>query len=62
MLIIVQFADDKNEIIVAYLSSPQDPEYYPCQGSIEASDPRWLAYYESLSSYGRDGLPAPEPS
>jgi hypothetical protein len=58
-MINVQFADDSDQVVVSYLSGPQDPAYYPNQGVISTSDPRWAAYYNAKPFFLRDGLPTP---
>lgn len=56
----VQFADDSEQLVIAYFSSPQDPEIWPNQGQIDTSDARWESYYDSLPEGMRAGLPAPD--
>lgn len=60
MLIYVQFYDDTEAVVAAYWSTPQDPQYYPNQGSMDTSDPRWHAYYDSLDPFFQASLPTPD--
>lgn len=61
-MIHVQFADDTESGIVSYFPCPQDPKVFQHLGVVEASDPRWHAYYEQLADAGLplEGVPAPE--
>lgn len=61
-MIHVQFADDSESEIVSYFACNQDPAVHENLGSVEASDPRWLTYYASLSDTGTPlfGIPVPE--
>lgn len=54
----VQFKDPTEEEIIAYLAEPQDPEYFPHQGEIEADDPMWAIFYDKVHMWC-DGLPEP---
>ncbi|MCT9017166.1 hypothetical protein N6G05_26805 [Cupriavidus gilardii] len=60
--IYVQFADETEEVIVSYFGIPQDPDYWKNQGTVESSDPRWKAYYESMASLREMGVILPEPT
>jgi len=55
----VQFSDASQTTVIAYLGSPQDPVHFHNQGQIEASDPRWKVYYDSLPPAMQEGLPEP---
>ena len=44
----VQFIDESEDVICAYFSGPQDPEYYPHQGLVEEDDPRYKAFLETI--------------
>lgn len=56
----VQFADGNQTAIVSCFQSPQDPKHWDHLGEVDASDPRWLAYYSALPEYARAFWPAPE--
>lgn len=58
-MINVQFSDDSNTRVVSYFGSRQDPDFYENIGEIEASNLRWLAYYESINKWDRTALPVP---
>jgi hypothetical protein len=45
----VQFEDSTEENVIAMFGCPQDETDYPNQGTIETSDPRWKAYYATLT-------------
>lgn len=54
----VQFSDAAGSAVITYFGSPQDPGAYPNQGTLDASDPRWKAWYDSVPSC-QPFLPAP---
>lgn len=56
----VQFADETEKVVVAYLSCPQDNAVYPNQGSVDLTDSRYAAFYESLPQVARETLQAPQ--
>lgn len=60
MILNVQFADDTEEVIIAYFGSPQDPNFYANLGEVDSSDPRWHAYVDSLPEWIKPMLPAPD--
>jgi hypothetical protein len=45
--IYVQFADSTDEEIISVLASPQDPKFYPNQGTVLSDDPRYVAFYDN---------------
>ncbi|ARB84512.1 hypothetical protein V1951_17125 [Yersinia sp. 2544 StPb PI] len=55
---LVQFKNSTKEEIIAYFGGPQDPEYFPNQGEIEADDPMWAVFYDKVHMW-LDGLPEP---
>ncbi|MFJ1214530.1 hypothetical protein [Burkholderia pyrrocinia] len=55
----VQFSDSAESKVVAYFSAQQDPAVYENLGTIEASDARWSAFYQSAGG-AQSGLPAPQ--
>lgn len=55
----VQFADASETTIVSLFSSPQDPTVYSNLGTVEPSDARWAAFYNSLPAWAHQGIPAP---
>jgi hypothetical protein len=57
--LIVQFADESEEVIVGYMTGPMEPPL-PNTGEVEASDSRWKAYYNSLPEFVQPWFPAPE--
>jgi hypothetical protein len=59
-MINVQFTDASAQVIQAYLASPQDPDLWPNQGTVEASDPRWKVFYDAQPELSRQYLPSPE--
>lgn len=61
MAINVQFTSSDKKVICGYFSDYQnDEDAYPNQGSVEISDKRWAAYYNSLGAAFQWMLPAPE--
>lgn len=60
MSIIIQFSDSSETVIISYFSAmPPYPEQFPNLGEVEASDPRWEIYYDSMNPYA-PGLPEPK--
>lgn len=55
----VQFTDSTQATILAYFGAPQNPTYYANLGTVESSDARWRAYYNSLTAPEQANLPAP---
>ena len=58
-MIHVNFSNKEKTKIVSYFSCAQDADAYPNQGTVEASDPLWITFYESIGEWNREGLPAP---
>ena len=58
-LLYVQFADDTEEVIISYFGSPNDPEVWPNQGTVEQSDPRWKTYWDAQPILIQRMLPLP---
>lgn len=58
--IYVQFSDDTETLIVSIFGGPQDPEYWPNQGQVEASDPRYKVFYDALPDCVKEYWPVPE--
>ncbi|WP_155742707.1 hypothetical protein [Variovorax paradoxus] len=56
----VQLSAD-GERIESWFAGPQDPKHWPNVTEIEANDPRYVAYYETLPAGARQGLPLPAP-
>lgn len=52
----VQFRDDGEMEIVGVFCGPQDPEFYPNQGEVDAEDERWQEYFEKNKNC-LEGLP-----
>lgn len=46
--IFVQFTDSANSEISSIFCCPQDPDVWKNQGTVDPSDPRYVAYYDSL--------------
>lgn len=45
----VEFTDETETVILSAFGSPQPwPEYYPHQGTVEDTDPRWIAFLEKI--------------
>lgn len=59
-IINIQFADASKATIVAFFGSPQDPQVFPNQGTVEAADARWKTYYDTQSLFAQMGMPKPE--
>ncbi len=55
----VQFADETEQTIVSCFLSPQDPKHWNFLGVVEATDPRWHAYYMALPTHVKPSWPAP---
>lgn len=59
-LLYVQFADESEEVIISYFGSPNDPDVWPNQGTVDTSDPRWAVYWNGLPILLQRMLPAPD--
>ncbi len=46
--IYVQFSDSSENVIIALFGSPQSIEYYPYQGEVNESDPRYAIFWNSI--------------
>jgi hypothetical protein len=57
--IYVQFSDASKTKLVSIFGAPQDATAWPNQGVVDSSDPRYLAYYQSVPSAALLGLPPP---
>ncbi|KLU21978.1 hypothetical protein EOS_33090 [Caballeronia mineralivorans PML1(12)] len=55
----VQFSDATEASVTSYFGCPQDPDLYPNQAEISASDARWKAYFEAQLASIQQYLPAP---
>ncbi|MFA3777891.1 hypothetical protein [Yersinia sp. 1652 StPb PI] len=55
----VQFSNETETVIISWFCCQQSPEYYSFLGEVYANDPRYIAFYDSLPSFIRDGLPEP---
>ncbi|MCO1384485.1 hypothetical protein [Burkholderia multivorans] len=55
----VQFSDSSETTIIVYFASPQSMSAYTNLGTVEASDARWAAFYQSMDSQARQYLPPP---
>lgn len=60
MEINVQFADASEERIVGYFGCTQPKRAYPYLGSVDHSDSRWAAFFNSIPEGARLGLPEPD--
>ncbi|WP_233432828.1 hypothetical protein [Rahnella victoriana] len=58
-LLYVQFSDEKEEVIIAYFAGPQPVEYWPNQGTVDISDPRWSTYFYEQAPFLQTMLPKP---
>ncbi len=59
-MIVVQFSDSTEATVIGYFASPQNTTEWPNLGSVEASDPRWKAYFELQSAEAQRNLPQPD--
>ncbi len=59
MKIYVQFSDDTESTITTYFCCEQSKEAFPFLGEVELSDPRWIAFYESMPYFIQQDLPTP---
>jgi hypothetical protein len=59
MNLYVQFSDDTMQTIISLFGGPQDPSEYPNQDVIDSTDPRYVAYYNSMPASFRPYLPSP---
>lgn len=55
----VQFSDSTQETIISYFGSPQSASNYSNLGTVTTSDPKWAAYYATLSATAAGFFPAP---
>lgn len=55
----VQFADSKEQVIIAYFASPQDAAVYANSGTVSTDDARWAAFYRALPDEVAGYFPAP---
>lgn len=60
-MIYVQFSDEIEEEIVSVFSSEQSGSAYANFGTVEPTDPRYTAFYNSIPDESRDGLIRPAP-
>jgi hypothetical protein len=58
MLVNVNFADSTQAAITMYFGGPQPDDSYPNLGTVDTSDARWVAFYDSIP-FANAGLPAP---
>ncbi|HEF5874768.1 TPA: hypothetical protein SAY52_005447 [Burkholderia cenocepacia] len=58
--IYVQYSDSTENKIVGYFGSPQDEATFPNQGTVDASDARWVAFYATIPTVDQPNFPAPE--
>lgn len=56
----IQWADADETAIISYFGGPQLPEVFANLGTVDASDARWAAYYDSMPAVVQAMLPAPE--
>lgn len=59
-MIYVEFSDSTETSITAIFGSAQDPEYYPYQGIVENSDPRYAVFWNILPDSVKVWWPTPE--
>lgn len=55
----VQFSDSTDTTIVSCFANAQNPMAFPNQGSVNASDARYKAYFYSLPAFAQTLLPPP---
>ncbi len=48
--VFVQFSDAMESAVTSIYSCPQDPKLYPNQGTIDSTDPRYLAFVDPAST------------
>lgn len=58
-IINVQFQDSTSKVVISYFANPQDSGVCPNQGQIDASDPRYASFFNSLPADIRIGMPTP---
>lgn len=58
-MLIVQFTDETESKIQSWYLSPQDSDAIPNLGAVEADDPRWKVFYESVPEFMRECFPEP---
>ncbi len=58
----VQFSDSSESEVIAVFSCQQSESSYPNQGELDASDPRYVKYYNVLPVGSRAGLVIPTAS
>ena len=56
----IAFTDESGSAIASFFSGPQDKAGFPYQATIESSDPKWKAFYDSVPEMMRNGLPEPD--
>lgn len=56
----VQFYDDTQTKVVSLFGCPQDSEEHPNQAEIENTDPRYVTFYNSMTTYIQEGMITPE--
>ncbi|MET3650311.1 hypothetical protein [Dyella japonica] len=61
-MIIVQFSDLSKETIITFFAGQQESAVYPNLGEVDASDCRWIAFFNELPEGTQALLPAPTPS
>lgn len=55
----IQYDSAEKEKIVAVFASPQDPDIHPNCEPLDASDSRWLEFYEHLDYFQQQMMPVP---
>jgi len=55
----VQFLDASQQVVISYFADAQDPAVYPNQGSIDQTDARYAAFFNSLPAFAQADLPVP---
>ncbi|WP_454825408.1 hypothetical protein [Paraburkholderia xenovorans] len=56
----VQFLDESDSTIVAVFAGPQDSSVYPNQGTIDVSDSRYVAFFNSIPEIARQAMQLPD--
>lgn len=57
--IYVQFSDSSESKIASIFCCPQDPTIWENQGAVDASDSRYVTYYDSLPDSVKALVPHP---